>query len=174
VVAHAAPAALSPASGAGGQTARALLVGALLALFARTFVAAAAVVPSGSMAPALLAGDRVLVDRVLFAHGLPPALARLLPVREPRRGDVVWLRTPGAPGTALVKRVAATAGEPFGGARVPPGRLAVLGDREADSLDSRAFGPLPREAAVGRVCLVLWSAGGDDGVRGGRVLRAVR
>lgn len=156
----------------GGQLPRALLVGALMAVFVRAFVAAAAVVPTASMAPAIEAGDRVLVDRLLYASGLPPALARLLPVREPRVGDVVWLRSSAAPAGALVKRVAAVAGEPFAGGRVPAGRLAVLGDRREDSLDSRALGPLPRAAASGRVCLVLWSTAGGE--RGGRLLRPVR
>jgi signal peptidase I len=169
VVAHAPPAALSAA-----PLARALVVGSLVALFARTFVAAAAVVPTASMAPALAAGDRVLVDRLVYAADLPPPLAAVLPVRPPRVGDVVWLRSPLGADGALVKRVAALAGERFGGRPVPPDHLAVLGDHAAASLDSRAFGPLPRAAAVGRVCLVLWSAGDDEGVRADRLLRPVR
>jgi signal peptidase I len=173
VVAHAAPAELRAGAGR-GQLPRALLVGALVALYVRAFVAAAAVVPTGSMAPAIEAGDRVLVDRLRFAPELPPLLASLLPVREPRVGDVVWLRSPVVPGGALVKRVVALAGEPFGDGRVPPGRFAVLGDRRDDSLDSRAFGPLPREAATGRVCLILWSSGAGDALRGRRLLRLVR
>jgi len=100
VVAHAPPAALS-----GAPLARALVVGSLVALFARTFVAAAAVVPTGSMAPALAAGDRVLVDRLVYAAGLPAPLAAWLPVRPPRVGDVVWLRSPlGADGQARFRR----------------------------------------------------------------------
>lgn len=171
MVAHAPPAALNRFAG-GGQLARALLVGALAALYVRAFVAAAAVVPTASMTPAIAAGDRVLVDRLIYARGLPPEIEWLLPVREPRVGDVVWLRTSAAAEGALVKRVAAVAGEPFAGSAVPPGRLAVLGDRREDSLDSRALGPLPREAASGRVCLVLWSTAG--GARGDRLLRPVR
>jgi signal peptidase I len=171
VVAHAPPAALNRLAG-GGQLARALAVGALAAIYVRAFVAAAAVVPTASMAPAIAAGDRVLVDRMVYARGLPPAVARLLPVREPRVGDVVWLHSPAVPEGALVKRVVAVAGDPFAGGRVPAGRLAVLGDRREDSLDSRALGPLPRAAASGRVCLVLWSTAG--GARGDRILRPVR
>ncbi|MCM2269463.1 MAG: signal peptidase I [Thermoanaerobaculia bacterium] len=174
MVAHAAPAALSRSRGVAAPLARALLVGALVALFARAFVAAAAVVPTGSMTPALAAGDRVLVDRLVYAADLPAALAALLPARPPRVGDVVWLRSPHAADGALVKRVAALAGQPFAGGTVPPGHLAVLGDRRADSLDSRAFGPVPAAAAAGRVCLVLWSAGDDEGLRRGRLLRVVR
>lgn len=154
MVAHALPA---PLSAGGGPLARALLVGSLVALFVRAFVAAAAIVPTASMTPAIEAGDRVLVDRLIFSPGLPPQLSRLLPVREPRVGDVVWVRSPVTPGGALVKRIAALGGEVFAGQIVPATRIAVLGDRRAESLDSRVFGPLPRGSVEGRVCLILWS-----------------
>ena len=152
---------------------RAGLVAALVALYARAFVVAAATVPTGSMSPALVAGDRVLVDRMRYAGELPAAVAALLPVREPRPGDVVWLRSPERPDTALVKRCVAVEGERFAGAVLPPGTLAVLGDRREDSRDSRQFGPVARGAVGGRVVLVLWSAA-DGAVRWRRIGTAVR
>jgi len=171
VVAHPASAALS--SGDGARTLiHALLAATLFALFVRTFVVAAAVVPTSSMSPALLAGDRVLVNRLLFAPDVPPAVARWLPLREPRRGDVVWLRSPLDRRTAFVKRVVATAGERFAERRVPAGEVVVLGDHRADSLDSRSFGPVARAAISGRVSLVLWSSA--IGARRPRLLEAVR
>jgi signal peptidase I len=164
-----------PASGSGRAmpACRAGLLAALVALYARAFVVAAATVPSGSMAPALLAGDRVVVDRLLYARGLPAPLAALLPVREVRPGDVVWLRSPERPGQALVKRCVAVGGERFGDARLPAGTLAVVGDRREDSRDSRQFGPVARSAVVGRVVLVLWSAERGE-VRWRRIGAAVR
>jgi hypothetical protein len=174
VVAYAPPAALSRAARELPALARTLVAASLFALFARAFVVAAAVVPTASMEPALLAGDRVLVDRMLYARGLPAALAPLLPVRGARRGDVVWLRSPLDPRVSLVKRVAATAGEPFAGAPLPPRHLAVLGDREEESLDSRRFGPVADGAVGGRVCLVLWSADAAGSWRRGRWLAPVR
>jgi hypothetical protein len=156
-----------------GPALRAGLVAALAALYARAFVVAAATVPTGSMSPALLAGDRVLVDRMRYAQALPAAVATLLPVREVRPGDVVWLRSPERPGSALVKRCVAVAGERFDGALLPPGTLAVLGDRRADSRDSRHFGPVARAAVGGRVVLVLWSAE-DGSVRWRRIGARVR
>lgn len=158
MVAHSPPAALTRDGGGATAPLRALLVGALVALFVRAFVIAAAPVPTASMTPTLLAGDRVLVNRMVFAVPTLAGLERLLPVREPRRGDVVWLRSPLDPRTALVKRVVAVAGDPFSGSRVPADHLAVLGDGHHSSLDSRRFGPVPRRAIVGRVELVLWSA----------------
>lgn len=152
---------------------RAALTAALVALYARAFVVSVGTVAGGSMAPALLAGDRVVVDRLLYAEGLPRAAAAALPVREPRPGDVVWLRSPEEPRTALVKRCIAVAGQPFAGAELAPGTLAVVGDRRADSRDSRQFGPVARATLGGRVVLVAWSA--DRGVvRWRRVGRPVR
>lgn len=170
MAAHAPPAALS---GRGAALARAALAAAALALYARTFVLAPAIVPSGSMAPALLAGDRILVNRLVYAAA-PAALAPLLPVREPRRGDVLWLRSPDDPLAHLVKRCAAVGGERFAGRRLGGGEIAVLGDRREDSRDSRQFGPVARGAVTGRVSLVLWSREGGSGVRWRRLLRTVR
>jgi signal peptidase I len=174
VVAHPPPAALSFGSRLAGAL-RAALYAALLALFARAFVVAAAIVPSGSMRPTLLPGDRVLVDRLLYAEGVPAPLAALLPVRPPRAGDVVWLRSPEDPRAALVKRCAVLPGGDFAGRRLAPDELAVLGDDRDDSRDSRVFGPVPRGALEGRVVLVLWSRGGEsDAARWRRVGRLVR
>ncbi len=90
------------------------------------------------MSPTFLPGDRLLV----------------LPWRPssspPEKGEVVVARDPEQEGRLLLKRVAGierTAGE---------GRRSELlvdlrGDHEAESRDSRAFGPVPVRAIVGRV-----------------------
>lgn len=94
--------------------ARALLVGILLALFARTYLLQLYRVPSDSMMPGLLPGDHVVVDRFLYGgdhalpwlpQGSPPGL----PQRDPRRFDVVVLRGPD--GTPLIKRLLGLPGE---------------------------------------------------------------
>jgi len=103
-----------------------------------------------------------------FASG-----ARLLAVRGLglRRGRVVVLahrdreRPPGS-SAYLVKRVAAVPGDPVppavravaGADVVPPGHCVVLGDN-ADSVDSRVWGFVPRTDVVGRVVRVLSPAG---------------
>ena len=71
---------------------------ALGLLWLRTAVATLSVVSSDSMIPALLPGDRLIVDR---------RAAR----RLPRRGDVVVFRYPGEPGRVYVKRVIGLPGE---------------------------------------------------------------
>lgn len=84
---------------------RALLIGSLLALFARTYLLQVYRVPSDSMAPSLLPGDHVAVDRFVFGRG---AGFGFLPAREPRRFDVVVFR--GADGY-LIKRLLGLPGE---------------------------------------------------------------
>jgi len=177
VVAHLPPAALS--AGPGELARRSLagvLVALLLALWVRTFLCQLVLVPSGSMAPALFAGDRLLVDRLRYGGGAGP-LARLLPMRDPAAGDVVVFRSPEEHRRLLVKRCVAVGGAAYRGGYVPAGTLALEGDAAGESHDSRAFGPVERRALVGRGVAVLWSVApgaGLAGLRGGRTLARVR
>jgi signal peptidase I len=94
-------------------------------------------VQGGSMLPALLPGDHLLV-------------VRALPLR---RGDVVAARDPRDTRRALVKRVAALPGEAVtcGGEVLQAGDgWVLLGDRLDESSDSRSFGPVPRRLLLGR------------------------
>jgi signal peptidase I len=72
-------------------------------------------IPTQSMAPTLVTGDRLLVDKFTFA---PPTnvLARLLPHRDPRRGDLVVFNLALAdgvtqPGEKSVKRIIGVPGD---------------------------------------------------------------
>ncbi len=88
-------------------------------------------VVGGSMAPALLPGDRLVVVGRPFG---PPAW--------PEPGEVVAVRDPREPSRVLVKRVARL--------DRATGTLEVLGDATDHSSDSRDFGPVARSALVGR------------------------
>ena len=143
----------------------------LAALFCRAFVLEIRVVASDSMNPALLAGDRVLVDRLVYRG--PGALAGLLPVRDVRPGDVVLFRSPEDGRSALLKRCVGVPGDAVPGGAVPAGMLYLVGDRRHDSRDSRAFGPVARGAVIGRAVAVLGSFAPGDGPRWSRSLRAV-
>src|SRR4051812_40676446 len=79
------------------------------ALF-RTAVADWNPIPSGSMRPTLLEGDVVLVNRLAYDLKLPLTDVVLLPLGEPRRGDVVTLSSP-AGGTRLIKRIVGLPGD---------------------------------------------------------------
>ncbi len=150
------------------------LVAALAGLFIRTFALRLIAISSDSMAPALLAGDQVLVTRWLDPRGLPRPLAALLPVRAPAVGDIFVFRSPEDRRRLLVKRCVALGGERFGEAWVPAGTLALVGDAPARSHDSRAFGPVERSALAGRAALVLWSRAPGGGARFTRWLQPLR
>jgi len=84
--------------------------GAVVVLFARTSLADHYVVPSGSMEPTVLVGDRILVDRLAFGVRAPLAAGYLFAGEDPRPGDVVVLASP-EDGRTLLKRVVAVPGD---------------------------------------------------------------
>lgn len=88
-----------------------LLAAVIFALFARTFLFQAFEVPSSSMEKSVLTGDRLLVNKFLYAPEGAGPFDRLLPVRAVRRGDIVVFRFPPDPRRDLIKRVVALPGE---------------------------------------------------------------
>lgn len=80
----------------------AVMLGLLLA--ARDTLANHYQVPSGSMEPTLMPGDRVVVDMRAYGVRLPFTNKELLHTGEPQRGDVVVFNSP-LDGTRLIKRV---------------------------------------------------------------------
>jgi signal peptidase I len=87
-----------------------VLAAVVFALFARTFLFQAFEVPSPSMEKSVLAGDRLVVNRFVYAPASAP-LAPLLPRRAVRRGDVVVFRFPADPRRSFIKRVIGLPGE---------------------------------------------------------------
>jgi signal peptidase I len=67
-------------------------------------------IPSGSMRPTLLEGDVVLVNRLAYDLKLPLTDIILVPLGDPRRGDIVTFSSP-ADGTRLIKRIVAIPGD---------------------------------------------------------------
>jgi len=87
------------------------VITAVIALFATTFVIQAYKIPTGSMESNLLIGDHLLVNK--FAYGLHFSgfLSKILPYRDPRRGDVIVFKYPNSPETAYVKRLIGMPGD---------------------------------------------------------------
>ena len=86
----------------------------LFATFFRTFFYENFKIPSGSMNPILLDGDRVLVNkfhygysRFSFPFDFPPFKGRILSHRTPQRGDIVVFKTKESvkTGTHYIKRI---------------------------------------------------------------------
>lgn len=128
-----------------------IVLGSAIAIAAATAVAlirravVLVTVDGESMTPTISDGERVLVKRVRLGQVV--------------RGDVVVVRyaemllikrAVAVPGDPMPAEVALTAGVPAG-APVPAGRLAVLGDNAANSLDSRTCGLFGGNTVVGVV-----------------------
>ena len=67
-------------------------------------------VPSGSMNPSILAGDRIVVDKLAYGLRIPFTLQRLAHWAEPERGDVVTFVSP-LDERLLVKRIIGLPGD---------------------------------------------------------------
>ncbi|MFH0810682.1 MAG: signal peptidase I [Pseudomonadota bacterium] len=107
VVPHQAPARKSTVR----EYAEAIIMAVLLALFIRTFIVQAFKIPSGSMRPTLLEGDHILVNKFLYGVKMPFVDTTLIPLTNPKRGDVVVFAFPEDPSKDFIKRVVATEGE---------------------------------------------------------------
>lgn len=87
-------------------------------------------VPSGSMNPTILEGDRVLVDKHAFGWRVPFTRLHLSRGEDPARGDIVVFDSP-ADGRSLIKRVAA----------VPGDRIALADDHLIVNGEAAAYAP---------------------------------
>lgn len=128
-----------PTSRGRGQRPLALLSLSLAAVLAATFARRwldAVEVRGDSMAPSLLPGELLLVERVTLA------------LRRPRAGEVVLAGDPREPGRELVKRVAAY--DPR------TGLVDLRGDAPERSADSRTFGSIPVGEIRWRAALRYW------------------
>lgn len=89
----------------------AILVAFILALFVRTFVFENFKIPSKSMEDGLLVGDHLVVNKFLFSENFDSPVHKLLPYRNPERGDVVVFKYPVDPRRDFIKRCVAVAGD---------------------------------------------------------------
>jgi signal peptidase I len=87
-----------------------VLTAVVFALFARTFLVQAFVVPTPSMEDTVQVGDHLLVNKFVYAPHRP-WLASLLPYRPVRRGDVIVFKFPEDPQQDFIKRAVALPGD---------------------------------------------------------------
>ena len=147
-------------------------IAVFLAVIIRTFVFQPFYIPSESMTPNLLVGDRIIVSKLSFVFG------------EPKRGDVIVFKYPEDPSRDFVKRTIGLSGEnlsvrdnllyingqlveesylpqglvfsDFGPEDVPESAYFMMGDNRNNSDDSRVWGPMPEENIVGKAVLIYW------------------
>lgn len=156
------------------------IIAAILAVLIRSFLLGPYKIPTGSMIPTLMIGDRIFVDKVSYRF------------REPVRGEIIVFKYPldekkdfvkrlvGLPGEELQIKdgkivingetaddhaldqnyyynvMNSQYGEPNQVIKVPDDSYFVLGDNSAHSSDSRSWGFVPKDNLVGRAFLIWW------------------
>jgi len=88
-----------------------ILIAIILALFIRTFFIQAFKIPSGSMRPTLLEGDKIMVNKIVYGPKVPFTHYRIPGLREPRRGDIIVFKYPEDRKKDFIKRLIAVGGE---------------------------------------------------------------
>jgi signal peptidase I len=92
-------------------------------------------VPTGSMKPTILIGDRIFVNKLAYDLKVPFTTWRLVEWGAPARGDIVTLYSPDG-GTRLVKRVIGLPGD----------RLEMRGKRLLINGEPVGYEPAPEHA----------------------------
>ena len=161
------------------EWASSILVALVLTLIIRTFVIQAFKIPSGSMRPTLMEGDKLFVNKFIYRF------------QAPQRGDIIVFKYPVDPKKDFIKRLVGFPGEtveirdgkihvngrvlqdpgsfgkfyyynhdPFGGPddkiQVPERSYYVLGDNSANSTDSRFWGFVPQRNVLGKAIFRWW------------------
>jgi len=100
-----------PQKGALRENIEAILVAIVIALFIRTFVVQAFKIPSGSMKQTLQIGDHILVNKFIYGVKIPYLRKNILPIKKPRRGDIIVFKYPVDPDKDFIKRVIGIPGD---------------------------------------------------------------
>jgi|SRR5664280_1594168 len=88
-----------------------IIIAILIALFIRTFIICAYKIPSRSMVQTLLVGDHILVNKFLYGVKIPLLRNTIIPVREPKRGEIVVFIFPNDRSKDFIKRVIGVGGD---------------------------------------------------------------
>jgi len=98
-------------------------------------------VPTGSMKPTLIEGDRIFVNKLAFGLRVPFTLKWVTRWGGPSRGDVIVLFSPAADGTRLVKRAIGVPGDEI---ELKANHLFVNGvEATYGELDEDTIGQIP-------------------------------
>jgi len=89
----------------------AIIIAVILALFIRAFVVQAFKIPSGSMKQTLLIGDHILVNKFIYGVKIPFSDITVIPVKNPKRGDIIVFKFPEDPDKDFIKRVVGVSGD---------------------------------------------------------------
>jgi|HubBroStandDraft_1064217.scaffolds.fasta_scaffold12797_5 signal peptidase I len=84
---------------------------AVIVLVVRAFVFEPFRIPSDSMMPTLLDGDFIIVNKFAYGLRLPVLDSKIVPIGEPKRGDVVVFHWPPDPAINYIKRLVGLPGD---------------------------------------------------------------
>ncbi len=167
-----------------GEIAVVLSISSLTSDITKKFVVQSYKIPAGSMAPTLLNGDHIYVDKLTYRGG-----------NLPQRGDIIVFPFPEDESKEFIKRIIGLPGDTiqirnkvvlvngvrlddkaftqhidpgfieghinprdnFGPVTVPEGAYFVMGDNRDQSLDSRFWGFVRVEKISGKAVLIYWS-----------------
>lgn len=159
-----------------------LIAFVLVFLLIRPLVVQAFFIPSGSMHPTLVEGDRILVNKFIYRLNSPHPgdviVFQAPPKASPDQKDFIK-RLIGEPGDRILIRrgIGVTRngslltepyiaevvdydfpedGRPF---VVPKGTYFVMGDNRNDSNDSHKWGSLPADRVIGKAVVTFWPFG---------------
>jgi len=93
------------------ETSNSLISVFFLVLVVRSFVVEPFTIPSGSMLPTLQVHDYILVNKFAYGLRLPVTNTKIIPVGEPKRGDVMVFKYPKNTNEDFIKRVVGLPGD---------------------------------------------------------------
>ncbi len=89
----------------------AVLMAVVIAGFIISFIVQAFKIPSGSMIPTLLIGDHLFVNKFIYGVKIPFIRKTIIPVTDPKRGDVIVFIYPEDRSKDFIKRVIGIGGD---------------------------------------------------------------
>ena len=89
----------------------AIIIAILIAVVIRTFIVQAYKIPSRSMVPKLLVGDHLLVNKFIYGVKIPVIRRIIVPITDPKRGDIIVFIYPHDRSKDYIKRVIGVGGD---------------------------------------------------------------
>jgi len=89
----------------------AIIIAILIAVVIRTFIVQAYKIPSRSMVPTLLVGDHLLVNKFIYGVKIPVIRRIIVPITDPKRGDIIVFIYPNDRTKDYIKRVIGVGGD---------------------------------------------------------------
>ncbi|PKM82629.1 MAG: signal peptidase I [Firmicutes bacterium HGW-Firmicutes-14] len=155
-----------------GDIIESVAIAVVLAVIIRVFLFQPFYIPSASMEPTLVAGDRIIVSKINFRF------------TDPARWDIVVFKYPVDPSKDFIKRIVGMPGETlqirdsrlyingevveqpflppdlrygdFGPVKITESQYFVMGDNRNNSDDSRVWGTLPKDNIIGKALIKYW------------------